>query len=355
MTQNPGAETEYLDLKAALDLHIDKAAYYYDICGLVVSLWSPEFEYSRAYGYKNILTKEKIKTDDILHMASITKLFVGLGIMQLAEKDLINIEDNLIKYLPWFVMKDERYREITIRQLLSHTSGMHDVKDYHWDKPENDEYALERYVKSPEVSNGTLKWDPKDNKFSYSNIGYEILGVVIAKVSGISFEEYIKQNIFIPLGMKNSNLLTYERDMSQICAPHYKNDKNEIVKAEVFPYSRTHGPSSTLTSNAEDIRKWAIANLEKKILKEETYEKMMEVQALIPNNGESICLSWFKREQSGYTLYGHEGADDGFRSSFWMCPELKMYILVNANMSGAQVKKISKMVFDLMLGKKVKL
>jgi CubicO group peptidase (beta-lactamase class C family) len=355
MIQIQGTENEYLELKAALDLHIDKAAYYYDICGLVVSLWRPDFEYARTYGYKNILTKEKIKTDDILHMASITKLFVGIGIMKLEEKGLINIEDNLIKYLPWFVMRDERYKEITIRQLLSHTSGMHDVADYHWDKPENDKDALERYVKSPEVSHGMLKWDPKDNKFSYSNIGYEILGVVIAKISGVTFEEYIKQNIFIPLGMKNSELLTYERDMSQICAPHYKNDKNEVIKAQVFPYSRTHGPSSTLTSNADDIRKWAIANLEKKILKEETYQKMMDVQALIPNNGESICLSWFKREQSGFTLYGHEGADDGFRSSFWMCPELKMYILVNANMSGAQVKKISKMVFDLMLGKKVKL
>lgn len=355
MIQTPSTENEYLELKAALDLHIDKAAYYYDICGLVVSLWSPDFEYAHACGFKNIETKEKIETDDILHMASITKLFVGLGIMKLEGKGLLNIEDKLIKYLPWFVMKDERYKEITIRQLLSHTSGMHDVKDYHWDKPENDVDALERYVKSPEVSHGMLKWDPKDNKFSYSNIGYEILGVVISKISGLSFEEYINQSIFIPLGMNNSKLLTFEREMSQICAPHYKNDKNEIIKAEVFPYSRTHGPSSTLTSNAEDIKKWAIANLEKKILKEETYEKMMEVQAQIPNNGESICLSWFKREQSGFSLYGHEGADDGFRSSFWMCPELNMYILVNANMTGAQVKKISKMVFDLLLGKKVKL
>ena len=342
-------------LKAALDLNIDKAAYYYDICGLVASTWSPDFQYEYAVGYKDYKLKEPIQTTDILHMASITKLFVGTAIMQLAENKLINIGEKLIKYLPWFSMKDERFKEITIRQLLSHTSGMHDVKNYDWDKPETDEDALERYIRSDEITQEKLLSNPWDKKFRYSNIGYEILGLVISKVSNMSFEEYIRQNTFIPLGMENSTLLTFERDLSKICVPHMKNEKNEIIKAPFYPYSRTHGPSSTLTSNAEDIRKWAVAQLGRELLKEETYGIMFEEQAKIPNNGEAICLSWFKREQSGYTLYGHEGADDGFRSSFWMCPELKMYILVNANMSSAQVKKINKQIFDIILGNKVTL
>ena len=65
----------------------------------------------------------------------------------------------------------------------------------------------------------------------------------------------------------------------------------------------------------------------------------------MPNNGEKICLSWFAREQNGAVLYGHEGSDDGFRSSLWLCPDLDAYVILCANISDAPLKKISKQIF----------
>ena len=344
-----------MKLKSKIDEHMKKIEDYYDICGLVVSASGPDFDYAHAAGFSDFAGKIRMHENDIFHMASLTKLFVGTSIMMLIERNLIELDAKLTDYLPWFTMKDERYKKITIRQLLSHTSGMHDVEDYFWDKPQIDEMALERYIRSEEITNGRLRYDPSEGKFSYSNIGYEILGLIISKVSEMSFEDFVKVNTFEPLKMNDSTLLTFERDILAICTPHSKDKENRITAEKYYPYSRTHGPSSTLTSNAKDIKNWAKAQLNKSLLKPESYDLMFSEQGIVPNNGERICLSWFKRQQSGYTLYGHECADVGFRASFWICPELGTHILVTANMSSAPAKKINKQIFDIMLGKQVAL
>ena len=351
-------------MKKKLDAFLLKAIENYDLPGLAVGVKIGEnassagdgLTYRGAAGYKDFENRVTLCPEHIFHMASVTKLFVGTSIMQLWEKGLLELDGLLTDYLPWFQMKDERFKHVTIRQLLSHTAGMPDVKDYQWNKPEIDEGALERYVRSSEVRDANLLWAPEEGRFSYSNIGYEILGVVIASVSGMPFEDYVRRNILEPLKMSDSTLLTYERGIyrengipdANLCTPHEKNEEKEIVRSMHFPYNRAHGPSSTLTSNVIDLEKWARAHLEKKILKEETYQKAWEEQALVPNNGEHICLSWFKREQKGFVLYGHEGTDDGFRASFWLCPERDLSIAVCSNISGAPVKKINKQIFDLL-------
>ena len=347
-----------------LNKFLEKALVNYGLTGLAVNIGigkdssnkNSGLKYIKAIGYKNFITKELLQPENIFHMASVTKLFVGASIMLLWEEEMIDLQGYLIDYLPWFKMADKRYKNITIRQLLSHTSGLPDVSNYHWDKPETDEGALERYVRSKEVAEAHLLWEPEEGRFLYSNIGYEILGLVIATLTNMPFEEYVKKNIFEPLSMKDSTLLTFERgiyedDISKyvnLCTPHEKNSKKEIVKSSHFPYNRAHGPSSTLTSNIYDIEKWALAHMNRKLLKEQTYDIVWQEQALVPNNGEHVCLSWFKREQKGFTLYGHEGTDDGFRASFWICPELELYIVVCSNISNAPVKKISKQIFDLL-------
>ncbi len=350
-----------------LDDFLEKALVNYDLPGLAAGVrigkaegdergWAgkPGLIYCGAEGYKDYTTREPLHPEHIFHMASVTKLFVGTSILQLWERGSLDLAGRLIDYLPWFEMKDQRYRDITIRQLLSHTSGMPDVEDYHWDKPETDEGALERYIRSREVRDPSLLWAPQEGRFSYSNIGYEILGVVISAVSGIPFEEYVRVNIFEPLGMRDSTLLSFERGIyadkgpdDNLCTPHEKDREKNIVRSAYFPYNRAHGPSSTLTSNLHDLEKFGIAHLNRSLLKEETYNAAWEKQALIPNNGEHIGLSWFRREQNGLVLYGHEGTDDGFRASFWICPERELVITVCSNISGAPVKRIGKQIFDL--------
>ena len=151
------------------------------------------------YGTANVLTGAPVVRRSLFHQASVSKTFVATAIMQLVERGKVDLDSPIINYLTYFKLADEQYRNITVRQLMNHTSGMPDEDDYAWERPEYDEQSLERYVKG--IAHRKLLSDPGE-KFAYSNIGYEILGDMIAKVSGMSFEHYMKTNILEPTGMQ---------------------------------------------------------------------------------------------------------------------------------------------------------
>src|SRR5262249_10257398 len=174
--------------------------------------------YAAGFGVRNLQNKnDKITPQSLFHMASITKPFVATSVMQLVEKGKIDLEAPIVKYLPYFRLNDERYATITVRQMLSHLSGMPDVLDYEWDKPQYDDGALERYVRS--LTNQSLIAAPGAG-FRYSNMAYEVLGDLIAKVSGMTFEDYVRINILEPLGMKSSTLLVKQASPSLLTSPH---------------------------------------------------------------------------------------------------------------------------------------
>jgi hypothetical protein len=144
------------------------------------------FAYAAGFGLRNATRKDDpITTRSLFHMASITKTFVATSIMQLVERGKIDLDTPVVKYLPYFRMADRRYKIITVRQMVTHTSGMPDVEDYEWNKPQYDDRALERYVRS--LGNLKLEFAPGE-RFEYSNMAFEILGDVIAKVSGELFD-----------------------------------------------------------------------------------------------------------------------------------------------------------------------
>ena len=393
-----------------LDKFMEDNLFYEDLPGLAIKIhMGKDSPFEKAVGYANFATKAPLSVDHAFHMGSVSKLFTATSILQLVEKGLLSLEDKLPELLPWLNIEDARSREITLHQLLTHTSGLGDVSDYHWEAPEIDEGALRRYVESEEVVKGRLLWDPGTGGFAYSNMGYEMLGCIVAEKSGLSFETYVAENILKPLEMNNSTFLTHERTLglpeivelmsesgssasgiNQIdfdfnrkllsldklekvgmAMPHVKNSEKKICLVEDYPYNRRHGPSSTLSSTVLDLSKFAQANLacfraegpkdseaknegisgynKPQLLRPETYELLKKPFALIPNNGEHISYSWFIREQQGYTLYGHEGTDDGFRASFWLCPRLDLSITVLSNLSKAPVKKIGIKALDLIL------
>ena len=124
--------------------------------------------------------------------------------MQLVERGIVDLDAPAVKYLPYFRLADDRYSQITVRQMVTHTSGMPDVDDYEWDKPQYDDGALERYVRS--LTNQKLLFAPGE-RVQYSNMAFEILGDVVAKASGESFDDYVQRHILAPLQMTDSTVL----------------------------------------------------------------------------------------------------------------------------------------------------
>jgi len=309
--------------------------------------------YAAGFGVKNLDKKgEAITPQSLFHMASITKPFVATSIMQLWERGKIDLDAPVVKYLPYFRMKDERYSTITIRQMLSHVSGMPDVEDYEWDKPQYDEGALERYVRSL----GTLSLiAPPGTKFQYSNMAYEILGDVIAKVSGESFEDYVKHNILEPLAMKSSTLLVKQASPQLLTSPHVLGRTYDVSVSPVFPYNRMHSPSSTLYSNVLDMSRWAMANLNrgeldgKRILKASTYDLMWKPAG---EKWQQIGISWFLRNYKGHQTIGHSGGDTGFVSNLILIPEKSMAVVMMSNFDRAPLGVLTNAALDVALGLK---
>src|SRR5262249_55298411 len=230
-------------------------------------------------------------------------------------------------------------KAITVQQMLSHVSGMPDADDYHWDQPEYDNGALERYVGS--LADETLLFAPGE-RFAYSNIAYEVLGALIAKVSGQSFETSMQEQILRPLEMHTSTFLKEQVAPALATAPHISTPKTEL--STIYPYHRAHAPSSTLHSSVIELGNWAIAHLkrgafeEARLLQASSYHRLWHSYA--PTNadpGEFIGLGWFLSSHRGRPSVGHGGADIGFNTTLMLLPEDGLAVAVLANSVPAPV------------------
>jgi CubicO group peptidase (beta-lactamase class C family) len=296
--------------------------------------------YAKGFGWKSLdRRKGPVTPVTVFHMASIVKPFVATAILQLAEQNKIDLDAPAVHYLPYFKLADERYKIITVRQMVAHTSGMPDVIDYEWDKPQFDDGALERYVRS--LGDLHLLFEP-GSKFAYSNIAYDVLGDVIAKSSGSSFEDYIKQYILNPLGMKNSTLLYRDVDPSLLSDGHVLDSLGNPIISEAYPYNRIHSPSSNLHSNAMDMTRWAIANMNhgelngERILNASTYSSMWRPSEDIGDAAAGTFvtaegISWYLGMYRGRFFVTHSGGDLGFITDLAMLPDQKIAVVWMAN------------------------
>lgn len=390
---------------------MDETMEYNDLPGLIIGVRAGGERFTGARGVRDVTGREPLQAGDVFHCASVSKLFTSSAVLQLAEAGALALDQPLSEILPELSIADKRWEGIRLCQMLSHTSGLGDVDDYHWEQALTSDTALSEYVHSEEVADLPLLWEPGEGGFRYSNIAYEILGHIVAVKSGMSYEEYVRRNLMEPAGMTDSTMLTFERigvKAGETCPliteeirrrnadgnaglkaedadgspgaekntwhpmalPHEKAEDRSIRPVRYYPYTRSHGPSSTLTSTAEDLLKWADVHMAgfasaagqgeasaagqeearrpEAILSPGTYRQICREYAEVPNNREKMGLGWFMRRQEGCLLYGHEGTDDGFRASLWMCPERQTAIAVLSNLSGAPVKKISKKLFKLL-------
>ncbi len=354
-----------------------------DLPGLAIGVSIGNTEFIGVRGYQDHAARTPLAEDDIFHCASVSKLFTSSAIMKLVEAGVLDLNAKLCDILPDLCIADSRYKEIRLWNMLTHTSGLGDVEDYHWYDFETDEDSLRRYVyENDEVLAQPMLWEPQEARFRYSNIAYEILGEIVSEYSvhmpgaenSLSYEDFVTHHLLEPAGMTSSTMKTFERpgapdfaSNEHMANPHEKKSDRSIGPVQYYPYTRQHAPSSTLTSNVRDLLRWGRAHLASArgdastysvyapLLRPETYRKIWRPYATVPNNGEQMGLGWFMREQTvnsddgttrTYQLCGHEGTDDGFRASFWICPELDMVTVVLSNLSGAPVKRINKKLFD---------
>ncbi|MED1563925.1 hypothetical protein AJ85_03990 [Alkalihalobacillus alcalophilus ATCC 27647 = CGMCC 1.3604] len=316
--------------------------------------------YMNGFGVMNMEMNEAVTKDTLFHTASISKTFVALAIMQLVEKGDLNLHEPIISYLPYFCLADKRYRFITTRDLLSHSSGIPNEYEFNWENPEYDELAIERYVKSKK--NEKLNFTPSE-KFEYSNTAFEILGDIIQKVSGQPFEKYVEERILKPLRMNESSFLKAALNSSKIATPHILSmDSTYGPKvSSVFPYNRRHAASSTLCTSLVEMTNYAIMLHNNGLFQKQSlisgdyFVKMFDPiqKASWGEEMDEVGLAWFMGKYKGRKMYSHSGLDTGFRSNLIVLPKEKISIILFTNNDYSGTAIIWKAVLDVILGEKV--
>jgi len=335
-----------------VDTYIENVMQTYEIPGLAIGLVKEgQIFYTKGYGVKSLDNQEPITDECLFHMASVSKPFIATAIMQLVEAGKIDLDAPIVNYLPYFKLHDPRYNVISVRQMLTHTSGMPDIQNYEWENPQYDDGALTRYVLS--LNETDLLHGPGE-KWVFSSMAYDVLGNMIAKVSRMTFEDYMKKYVLTPLEMKRSTFYKGKANKVLCTAPHIR--KLEPMVSEIYPYNRAHAPSSTLHANVKEMCNYALANLNRGMFGDDRLLKAISFNTMWSpvcnaTEGKKMGLSWFVCEREGELVVTHSGGDIGFQANFCLIPKRMAAVIVLSNYDLTPAADISIGLWDIMVGK----
>lgn len=283
--------------------------------------------YTKGYGVVSIMSRKPTTENSIFHTASLSKIFTALAVIHLVEKGQLALEDKLTSVLPQLRFSDKRSEDITIKNLLNHTSGITDLVSYNWSNNNQADNSLRDFLLSKNLK---LEFQPS-SEYSYSNLAYDVLGLVVEQISGMTFEDYVKINIMIPSGMAASDFRFFQIADTLRTSPHSRRLlSNNVYQRRIYPYTREHASSSTLNSSAKELSRWMISFFERLETETEPYlfRSMTEQSASVNN---SIGLGFQLYSVEGKRAIGHFGGDKGFRSFLLMVPDKKIGLVLLAN------------------------
>jgi len=301
--------------------------------------------YQKAFGSANLELNVPISPDMVFKLGSITKQFTAVAILQLVEQGKISLQDSLQQYIKDFPSKGYR---ITIENLLTHTSGLKDYMQVDYAATNMERWDLEPKQLIDSFKNIPLEFEP-GTKFRYSNSGYFLLGYIIEKVTGKSFQSNIQDNLLKPLMLFHTYF-----DTANIIIPKRVNGyrkENETFKNADFWSMNIAWSAGGLISNTEDLLKWHNGLYSYKILKKETLEKAFTPFKLKDGVSTGYGYGWFIKEINGIKSIEHAGAITGFLTNEIYFPEEDIFIAALFNSGDAPKDELSQTLLELVLEK----
>ena len=286
--------------------------------------------FSKGYGYANVETQIKASDTTCYRIASFSKIFTAVAVMQLFEQGKLHLDDRVQRYLPWFTSeRDTQTSRITIRQLLTHTAGL----DRDGDTPHWTSFSFPSLIAIQQhVATGAMIYRPAE-QWKYSNLGYTILGEVIKAVSGVSYEDYVNEHIVRRLGLFHT-APTLTDNILQILATAYSRDIPGQERAG-FPLIETHAMASAtgFSSNVLDLCRFMMAQFQgdTKLLADESKREMRRIQWLRDGFDSDWCLGFQTWKINDRRMYGHGGSFQGFKSRFGIDVEREIGLVMLAN------------------------
>ncbi|PTX59021.1 CubicO group peptidase (beta-lactamase class C family) [Kordia periserrulae] len=303
-----------------------------------------EVVFRKAYGKANLELNVDMKPENVFEIGSITKQFTAVGVLMLLEEGKLSLEDEITKYLPEYPTQDTK---ITIHHLLTHTSG---IKSY-TSMPSLQEYA--RKDVTPMELIDSFKNEPMDFKpgeqYLYNNSGYVILGYIIEKITGKSYEEFIQKRIFDKLNMNNS----YYGSKSTLIenrANGYQQGESGYVNANYLSMTIPYAAGS-LMSTVDDLFTWNTAIRNHKLISKESTKKAFTNYTL--NNGSPINYGygWQTVQIKDVPVIAHGGGIFGYTSQGVYVPSENVYVIILTNCNCNSPSEIAYKVAAIAIGK----
>jgi CubicO group peptidase (beta-lactamase class C family) len=322
--------------------------------------------FRRGYGVTDLRTMQPIDANTNFRLASFTKQFTAACIMLLVRDGKLHYDDHLTDFFPEFPAYG---KSITVRNLLNHTSGLEDygdlmMKQYPGTPPEKVPQILDAGVLKL-LEQQTATRFPPGSKWEYSNSGYAVLAMIVEKVSGKAFGQFLQERIFTPLKMKNT--LAYEKGKNEVPHRAYGHTAPGSAKAD-NGWQETHqSPTSAVLgdggiySSIDDLEKWDRA------LREHTLLTAAEMEpALTPvkptdrsvksdvsqNDAPKYGFGWFLDPYNGHNRMSHDGETVGFRTTIQRFTDDRLTVIVLANRVDVNPEELALKVADLYFGEK---
>lgn len=349
---------------ADVDALVAKTLKTFDVPGIAVAIVKDgKIVYAKGYGVTSLATGKKVDENTLFGIASNSKAFTVAAIGILCDEGKLHLDDKVTDYIPEFKLYDPWVTsEFTIRDLLTHRSGLGlgagDLMDF----PDSSDFTMKDVIHNLRYFKPVTSFR---STFAYDNQLYIVAGEVVARVSGMSWEDFVETRIMKPLAMTNSRA-AYQR----ISGNSNYVDAHAPVDGKVRVISRyvtTHADAAGgIYSSVTDLAKWAIVQMDngkygdgKHLFSEKIHQEMWTPQTILPVGAPgpynthfgAYGLGWFLNDAKGYKEVSHTGGIDGMVTKVDLIPELKLGIIVLTNQqSGAAFSAIDNQIKDTYLG-----
>ena len=312
--------------------------------GQVLVIHKGKTIYEKNFGYANLETQTPMASESVFHVASVTKQFTAMAILILQERGLLNVDEDVHKYLPDLIHFEE---PVTLRQMLNMVSG---IRGYYelmelQGRHHEDHYA-QREIRRIIGRQTKLNFKPGE-KFVYTNANYMLLATIVERLSGQSFNEFAIENIFKPLGMDHS----FVRDDPHVLIPNkvnsYHDDGYNFTNA-ILTFGIYGGTS--LHTTARDLAKFLHQYIEPTLISRETMEAVSFTFPMIGEKRSHYSAGLMTEMIENYRVYHHGGVNAGFRTIGMVVPEEELIVVIFANNYNVPVIPRAKDIIRVVLG-----
>jgi D-alanyl-D-alanine carboxypeptidase len=301
----------------------------------------------RTYGLRDVAKKLPVDADTRFEIGSVTKQFTAAAILQLQEQGKLSIDDGLAKYLPSF----PHASEVTLRQLLNQVSGLPNYTEMMG----ADMAGFAALMGTPNAKDKIYAYESKPldfkpgTKWEYSNTNYWVLGNVVAVVSGMSYEDYIREHIFKPAGMTHSGFVSDEASFDDFAIPYWQGAKND-GPTEPAPKMDESWPAGAgaIVSTVGDLAAWDMALASGKIVSPESFALMSSAGHLADGKATNYGMGLAPGTHDGHKTVGHSGGTVGSLSVNSTYPDDHLDIVVLENNVGGQPQAVESAVLETM-------